>query len=89
MVNSARIIDSSAARACGKASSAMDEPASRTISGLMESYPSSVGADMAHRPVINVMTVRENIVGISVGNTTLRSTLKGLAPRLRAASTVL
>ena len=44
---------------------------------------------MAHRPGMKGMTVRENIVGISVGNTTRVSTLKGLAPMLRAASTVL
>ena len=89
IVNSARMIDSNAARACGKASSAMEEPARRTISGLMLSYPSSTVADMAQRPVIKVMTVRENSVGSRVGSTTLSSTLKGLAPRLRAASTVL
>ena len=85
----ARMTLSSAARAWGKASSAVDEPARRTISGLMESYPSRVGADMAHRPVMKVMTVRENMVGISVGKTTFQSTLKGLAPMFRAASTVL
>ena len=44
---------------------------------------------MAHRPVMNVMTVRENMVGTSVGKTTFHSTLKGLAPMFRAASTVL
>ena len=44
---------------------------------------------MAHRPVMKVMTVSENMVGISVGKTTFHSTLKGLAPMLRAASTVL
>mgnify|MGYP001716483506 CR=1 FL=1 len=44
---------------------------------------------MAHRPVMNVMTVREKSVGISVGKTTFSSTLNGFAPRLRAASTVL
>ena len=44
---------------------------------------------MAHRPVMKVMTVRENSVGSSVGMTTLNSTLKGFAPMLRAASTVL
>ena len=44
---------------------------------------------MAHRPVMKVMTVSENSVGSSVGMTTLNSTLKGFAPRLRAASTVL
>ena len=44
---------------------------------------------MAHRPVMKVMTVSENIVGIRVGNTTFHSTLKGRAPILRAASTVL
>ena len=32
---------------------------------------------------------RENMVGISVGKTTFHSTLKGLAPIFRAASTVL
>ena len=37
MVNMARITLSSAARAWGKDSSATEEPASRTISGLMES----------------------------------------------------
>ena len=55
----------------------------------MELKPSSVGADMAHRPVMKVMTVRLNIVGIKVGKTTFHSTRKGLAPMLRAASTVL
>ena len=89
MVNMARMMDSSAARAWGKDSSAVDEPARRTISGLMESYPRSVGADMAQRPVMKVMTVRENSVGIRVGSTTFHSTLKGLAPMFRAASTVL
>ena len=44
---------------------------------------------MAQRPVMNVMTVRENMVGTSVGKTTFHSTLKGLAPMFRAASTVL
>ena len=44
---------------------------------------------MAHRPVIKVMTVSENIVGTSVGKTTFHSTLNGFAPMLRAASTVL
>ena len=44
---------------------------------------------MAQSPVMKVMTVRENSVGKSVGNTTLNSTLNGPAPRLRAASTVL
>ena len=39
--------------------------------------------------VMKVMIVSENIVGISVGNTTLKSTFRGFAPRLRAASTVL
>ena len=89
MVNIARIMERRAARACGNASSALEEPARRTISGLMESYPSSVGADIAQRPVINVITVREKSVGISVGKTTFHSTLNGLAPILRAASTVL
>ncbi len=89
MVNRARITLRRAARAWGNASSAVDEPAKRTISGLMESYPSSVGADMAQRPVMKVITVRENMVGISVGKTTFHSTLKGLAPIFRAASTVL
>ena len=36
MVHMARMTESSAARACGKDSSAAEEPASRTISGLME-----------------------------------------------------
>ena len=89
MVHMARITERSAARACGNDSSAADDPARRTISGLMELYPSSVGADMAHRPVMKVMTVRENRVGSSVGITTLNSTLKGFAPMFRAASTVL
>ena len=89
MVNIARIIDRSAALACGNASSATEEPASLTISGLMESYPNSVGADIAQRPVMKVMTVRENIVGIRVGKTTFQSTLKGFAPMFLAASTVL
>ena len=44
---------------------------------------------MAHRPVINVMMVRENRVGFRVGSTTLNSTLKGFAPIFRAASMVL
>ena len=44
---------------------------------------------MAHRPVMKVMTVREKSVGIKVGKTTFHSTLKGRAPMLRAASTVL
>ena len=82
-------MDSNAARACGKASSALEDPARRTISGLMESYPNSVGADIAQRPVMNVITVSEKSVGISVGKTTFQSTLNGLAPILRAASTVL
>ena len=42
--------------------------------GMIESYPSSVGALIAHRPVMNVMTVSEKSVGISVGKTTLSST---------------
>ena len=82
-------MDSNAALACGKDSSATDEPANLTISGLMELYPSSVGADMAHRPVMNVITVREKSVGSRVGITTFSSTLKGRAPRFRAAYTVL
>ena len=44
---------------------------------------------MAHRPVMKVMTVRENMVGISVGKTTVKRTLNGFAPMFRAASTVL
>ena len=44
---------------------------------------------MAHRPVMKVITVRENRVGSRVGITTFISTLKGLAPMFRAASTVL
>ena len=44
---------------------------------------------MAHRPVMKVMTVSENMVGTSVGKTTFQRTLKGFAPMLRAASTVL
>ncbi len=44
---------------------------------------------MAHRPVIKVMTVKENRVGIKVGKTTFQRTFMGRAPRLRAASTVL
>ena len=44
---------------------------------------------MAHRPVMKVITVRENMVGIRVGKTTFHSTLKGRAPMFRAASTVL
>ena len=44
---------------------------------------------MAQRPVMKVMTVRENRVGIRVGSTTFHRTLKGLAPMFRAASTVL
>ena len=83
----ARITLRSAARAWGKDSSAEDEPARRTISGLMESYPNRVGALMAQRPVMKVITVRENSVGRSVGMTTRKSTLKGFM--LRAASTVL
>ena len=89
MVNMARMMESRAARAWGNASSAMEEPARRTISGLMESYPNRVGADIAHRPVIKVITVRENMVGIRVGKTTFHSTAKGFAPMFRAASTVL
>ena len=38
---------------------------------------------------MNVMTVRENMVGNRVGKTTFHSTLKGFAPMFRAASTVL
>ena len=55
----------------------------------MELYPSNVGADMAHRPVIKVMTVSEKSVGSRVGMTTFSNTLKGFAPMFRAASTVL
>ena len=88
-MNRARMMERSAARAWGKDSSAVDEPARRTISGLMESYPRRVGADMAQRPVMKVMTVSENRVGIRVGSTTVHRTLKGLAPMFRAASTVL
>ena len=32
---------------------------------------------MAHRPVMKVMTVSENMVGTSVGKTTFQRTLKG------------
>ena len=83
------MMDKSAALACGKDSSAVDEPASLTISGLMASKPITVGADIAHRPVIKVITVREKYVGSRVGNTTLNKTLNGFAPRFLAASTVL
>ena len=44
---------------------------------------------MAQRPVMKVMTVGEKRVGSREGSTTFSSTLKGLAPMLRAASTVL
>ena len=37
---------------------------------------------MAHRPVMKVMTVRLNRVGIRVGKTTFISTLKGFAPMI-------
>ena len=44
---------------------------------------------MAQSPVMNVMTVNENNVGISVGRTTFQRTWNGLAPMFLAASTVL
>ena len=44
---------------------------------------------MAQRPVMKVITVSENMVGMRVGKTTFHSTLKGFAPMFLAASTVL